>query len=376
MPTYLAPEQIAAALQLRDLSNPDQGSHAMQLLLEAVVCALTDHWRVPSRCIRTSPLVAVADNYDRLGFDAEAITRDVRYSRYVSPTVMLRSHTTAAIPWLLRNQDPDEGLDELLVLPGLVYRRDSIDRTHIGEPHQVDLWRVSSGDHLGLEDLDAMLATIVEAVLPGAPWRATPADHSYTVEGRQLDVLVDGDWLELAECGLIAPTLLESSGLSPRRWSGLALGMGLDRALMLRKGIDDIRVLRAGDPRVQTQLQDLSRWRPVSSLPPIRRDISIVIDEDDDDETIGDRIRASLGDRLDDVESVAVTARTSYGQLPDSARERLALRPDQVNALVRVVIRPLTRTLTDSEANDLRDRLYRAVHRGPIQELIGSAGGR
>jgi phenylalanyl-tRNA synthetase alpha chain len=372
MPTYLPPDQISPALGLRDLSDPGQGAHAMQLLLEAVTGALTDRWGIPVCLIRTSPLVAVEDNYDRLGFDADAITRDARYSRYVSPTVMLRSHTTAAIPWLLRNREADRTLDELIVLPGLVYRRDAIDRTHVGEPHQVDLWRLSSGDQLGVDDLEEMLAMIVETVLPGAPWRPTPADHPYTVEGRQLDVLVDGEWLELAECGLIAPTLLRSSGLDPRRWSGLALGMGLDRALMLRKGIDDIRVLRAGDPRVQTQLQDLSRWRAVSSLPPIRRDLSIVIGEDDDDETIGDRIRASLADRLDDVESVTVTARTSYRQLPEPARQRLGLGPTQVNALVRVVIRPLTRTLTDQEANDLRDRIYRAVHQGPNLELIGA----
>ncbi|HEU5486062.1 MAG TPA: hypothetical protein VFU98_14225 [Microlunatus sp.] len=370
MPTYLTIEQLTGALSLRDLTDPEDGPHAMQLLLSAIVDALTGHWQVPARWTRASPLVTVFDNYDNLGFAPAAITRDSRYSRYVSSSVMLRSHTTAAIPALLRSLAADQVTDGLQVLPGLVYRRDAIDRTHVGEPHQVDLWRLSSQVRLGTAELDDMVAVLVEAVLPGARWRAVPASHPYTDDGRQIDVLVDGQWLELAECGLVPARLLHSSGLSPDRWSGLALGMGLDRALMLRKGIDDIRMLRSADQRIAIQLQDLQRWRPVSMLPPIRRDLSIVIDSADDDETLGDRVRAGLGPDADDLESVVVLARTGYNRLPTAARERLGLAPTQLNALVRVVLRPLDRTLTDAEANRLRDRIYRAIHRGPRLELI------
>ena len=372
MPTYLSTDQLSASLGMRDLTDPAAGPHAMQELLSSVVEALTSSWGVPERLTRVSPLVPVEDNYDRLGFDTGAITRDTRYSRYVSATVMLRSHTSASIPPLLRSLDPSASLDELMVLPGLVYRRDAIDRTHVGEPHQVDLWRVSSKDKLTSEDLDQMLGTIVEAVLPGARWRAVPAVHPYTEAGRQLDVLVGGEWLELAECGLIDPTLLSSFGLDPARWSGLALGMGLDRALMLRKGIDDIRMLRASEPRIQQQMLDLAPWTPVSALPAISRDISIVIGSADDDETIGDRIRQAMAERIEDVEAVTVTARTDYDALPESARTRLGLAPDQVNALVRIVLRPLHHTLTDLEANRLRDNVYRAVHQGPHLELIAA----
>ena len=370
MPSYLSTENLTAALQLRDLTDPAHGKHAMQQLLGNVVDALTQSWAIPARWVRTSPLVAVEDNYDRLGFDPGAITREARYTRYVNPGVMLRSHTTATLPRLLRQMAPDAISDELNVVPGLVYRRDTIDRTHVGEPHQVDLWRLSSTARLGPDDLTQMLAVLVEAVLPGAAWRAVPAEHPYTVTGRQVDVYVDGDWLELAECGLAAPGLLASSGLDPDRWTGLALGMGLDRALMLRKGIDDIRTLRSTDPRIQTQMSDLSRWRPVSTLPAVRRDISIVIAADQDDETIGDKIRDSLADRIDDIETVTVVARTPHEALPVAARDRLGTQPGQVNALVRIVIRPLSRTLTDEEANQLRDQIYLAVHEGPVLELI------
>ena len=70
-----------------------------------------------------------------------------------------------------------------------------------------------------------------------------------------------------------APRVLAGPA-STRRAPGLAMGLGLDRALMLRKGIGDIRLLRSADPRVADQLLDLEPYRPVSSMPPARRDLS------------------------------------------------------------------------------------------------------
>lgn len=58
-----------------------------------------------------------------------------------------------------------------------------------------------------------------------------------------------------------------------RRERCSSLGLGLDRPLMLRKGIDDVRLLRSGDPRAVAQLQDLSPWRRWSEQPEIRRDL-------------------------------------------------------------------------------------------------------
>lgn len=373
---YLRPDQLLRALSLRDLTDPAQGPHAVQLLLDDVLDALRRNgsgWTAPAsvRVVRDSPLVSVEDNYDRLGFGADAVTRDARYSRYVGPTVMLRSHTSASMPAALRTYADagDTPVDELVVAPGLVYRRDSVDATHVGEPHQVDLWRLRSAPGLGVPDLRELVAVLVEAVLPGARWRTVPAVHPYTREGLQVDVRLDGDWLELAECGLVAPGVLIRAGLDPRRWSGLALGMGLDRALMLRKGIPDVRALRSDDPRIAVQMLDLTPWRPVSWLPPVRRDLSLVLDEVPDDESLGDAVREALGEDADDVEQVSVLAVTPYADLPDAARDRLRLRPDQVNALVRLVLRPLGRTLTDAEANAVRNRVYTALHRGEVSEL-------
>lgn len=368
---YLTPDQLHRALSLRDLTDPAQGEHAIQTLLTTVVHALHSTWQNTVRYVRTPPIVAVTENYDRLGYEPDDVTRARRYTRYVSPTVMLRSHTSAHIPTALEDYAGRSGVDELIVVPGLVHRRDVVDRSHVGEPHQVDLWRIRETPETSDEELLTMIACLIEAVLPDAEWKITEADHPYTVGGRQIDVLLGGEWVELAECGRIHPEVLHGSGLDPRRWSGLALGMGLERALMLRKGIPDIRYLRARDPRIAAQMLTLNPWKHVSAQPPTRRDISVVVDdeEDEDEETLGDHVRAAVSEDVEVIESVDVLERTAYDDLPAAARERLAIRPGQSNMLVRIILRPIDRTLTSQEANAIRNTIYRAVHQGPVMEL-------
>lgn len=367
----LQPAEIISALSTRDLTDPSHGPHAMQELVSGAVDALTDLWGCPARIIRTRPVVPVADNYDHLGYPPDAVAREVRYTRYISDTCVLRSHTSAGIPPALRRlaRERDAPAEVLLALPGICYRRDSIDRLHTGTPHQLDLWLLRRGGRrLEHHDLSDLVGRLVESVLPGRHWRWIAADHPYTTGGRQVDVINGGEPVELAECGLAAAHVLAGAGLDPAEWSGLALGMGLDRALMLRKGVPDIRLLRSADPRVARQMLDLNPYQPVSMMPPALRDISIAVDDGADAETLGDQVRDALGDRADLVEEVAVLAITPHDALPGPARLRLGIVPGQVNVLLRITLRPVDRTLTAAEVNVLRDRIYAAVHRGTTVE--------
>jgi phenylalanyl-tRNA synthetase alpha chain len=275
--------------------------------------------------------------------------------------LVLRSHTSALIPSALGALAVDPPEDVLIACPGITYRRDAIDRLHTGTPHQLDLWRVTRRA-IGIEDLDEMIGILADALLPGRPWRWAPRVHPYTTAGRQVDALGDDGWVEVWECGLAHPAVLAGAGLGT--YTGLALGMGLERLLMLRKGIPDIRLLRSNDPRVASQMLDLEPYRPVSHLPGVRRDLSVAVANDDDAETMGDRVRAALGSEADLLEAVTVLSETPYEELPAPARDRLGMHPDQKNVLVRLDIRPVERTLTDAEANELRDRAYAAIHQG------------
>jgi phenylalanyl-tRNA synthetase alpha chain len=361
----LSPAQLAADLAVRDLTDPRQGRHAIQLLAEAAAAGLAAAWPCQVRWHRGPRVVPVADNYDRLGIPADAVSRDVRYTRYLDGRRLLRSHATAMVPAALRALAADPADDVLLVCPGVVYRRDAIDRLHSPTPHQLDIWRVARRP-LGHPDLQEMVRLLVEALTPGRPWRELPRRHPYTLDGRQVDVGADGEWVEVAECGLAHPAVLEAAGLAG--WSGLALGMGLDRLLMLRKGVPDIRLLRSTDPRIAGQMTDLAPWRPVSAMPPVRRDLSVAVAADDTVEDLGDRVRDALGPDADAVEEVRALAETPADRLPPRAAARLGIGPDQKNVLVRVVLRHLERTLTDEEANRMRDRVYAALHRGQAHQ--------
>lgn len=373
--SVLTSEELTAALALRDLSDPAQGPHAIQLITDQIRTALGLAWPYTEIWARRDhPVVSLADNYDNLGYAAGAVTRDARYTRYASPGEVLRSHTSAMIPPALRElARSDDASDVLMVCAGMVYRRDAVDWQHTGTPHQLDLWRISRNVALGEPELEAMIAELVDTVLPGRTYRTVPAIHPYTIHGRQVDVLLDDEWIEIGECGVAAPAVLRRAGLDDS-WTGLALGSGLDRLLMLRKGILDIRLLRSTDPRVAGQLLDLTPYQPVSAMPAVRRDLSVVVGADVDlsAEVLGDRVRQALGEEADAAESVEVRSETSYDELPEAARQRLQLTPGQRNVLVRLVLRPIDRTLTDAEANQLRDQVYRALHEGCVLELIGS----
>jgi phenylalanyl-tRNA synthetase alpha chain len=364
----LSPAAVERALALRDLTDPAQGPHAMQLLVDEAVSALAAAWRCSVLVERGAPpVVTVADNYDRLLYPPGGAARDARYTRYVTHDTLLRTQTSAMIPPLLRRLAKAPPADVLLACPGLVWRRDRIDRLHVGEPHQLDLWRVRRGPTLGGAALDEMVRTVVGALAPGRALRLVSTVHPYTAGGLEVHVEDGGGWVEIAECGVAHPALVREAGL-PDDVSGLALGLGLDRLLMLRKGLDDIRLIRSEDPRVAAQMLDLAAYRPVSHHPPVRRDLSLAVGERLEAEELGDLVREALAERARDVEAVEVLSETWAAALPPAARERLGMRADQKNVLLRLTLRAVGRTLTDAEANRLRDEVYAALHEGARAE--------
>jgi phenylalanyl-tRNA synthetase alpha chain len=355
------------ALAVRDLTDAAHGPHAMQLLVRDAIEALQRLWGSPVIVYRAPPLVPVADNYDDLNYPADGAARDARYTRYVAEQHLLRTQTSSMIPRALRMIAPAGYDDVLLACPGLTYRRDAIDRLHVGEPHQLDLWRISQVSVSG-HDLRQMIECVAHALLPGKELRVEPASHPYTIDGLEVHARVEGTWVEILECGLALPKLLANSGHHPATYNGLAMGMGLDRMLMLRKGIDDIRLLRSNDPRIALQMLDLSSYRPVSSQPAIQRDLSIAVANERNAAELGDRIRATLDEKTAaGLEEISIVAETPYAELSTAAQRRLGIAPHQKNVVLRLVIRDLERTLTSREANELRDLIYDVLHEGSVK---------
>jgi len=362
--TALNIRALRQALNLRDLTDPEDGRHAMQILIEDILCALRREWGCEIKIHRESPIISIEDNYNKLRYPPDGAARDARYTRYVTAGTLLRTMASAMVPGALRSVANNLPNDVLLACPGVVYRRDCIDRLHTGEPHQLDLWRVHRSQSMTAIDLRRMIQDIVESALPGMEWRTEPRVHPYTVDGLQNDVSHGGEWIEIGECGLAHPDIIAENIPNIQGLSGLALGLGLDRLLMIRKSIKDIRLLRSTDPRVTAQMEDLNLYREVSCMPPAVRDISLVLDEVVGLEDIGDRVREALLAGASIIENFEIILQTSYDALPPAAIQRLGISPGQKNVLLRIVLRALDRTLTGDECNSYRDAIYSVLHEG------------
>jgi len=359
----MSPERLAKSLAILDLSDPANGIHAINLVLDRIYRYLSEKSDWPKPEIRRgNPISSVKNDFDRLYFPLDNPTRLSRYTRYLDETTILRTHTSAMIPDILKEVKERNLVDYSVMCPGICYRRDVVDRRHVGEPHQMDIWRVKRGDlRLERQDLIDLIESVIAAVIPGSKYRANEVKHPYTINGLEVEILVKGDWLELLECGEIHPQLLIDAGMNPAEYSGLALGMGLDRAAMLIKGLDDIRLLRSEDSRIKQQMTNLDRYQPVSKYPQIRQDLSVSVSSETNEEDICESLKDSLGTDSEVIEEVAIKSETQYEHLPPQAIERLGISPGQKNLLVRVILRSHERSLTHEEANTMRDKMYRAI---------------
>lgn len=363
---YLSDAALQQALSVTDLTETHTPVHAVRLMVNEIVEGLIlSGW--PRARIQTGPrIVSAEENYGLLGYDPAEITLGSEHTRWVSEDSLLRTQTTSQIPAALQRAAQERKTGEMILLaaPGITFRRDSRDRWHCAEPHQMDIWVLGDPELSDREHLLRLVGDILGAAVPDKPWVYSDSPHHYTEGGIEVNVLNDGAHVEVLECGLIATSLLRRLRIDPRRHGGLALGMGLDRLTMLRKGIPDIRLLRDSNERVQAQMQDLRPWNAVSRLPSISRDISVAVSSGLSEEVLTERMLQAAGDCSGWIEEMQIKGRWVSSELPPQAIERLGLLADQENVLLRVVLRDCSRSITTAEANALYERIQSALHEG------------
>lgn len=369
--------RLMDSLAIPDLTDSKNGIHVINLAIDKIYYCLgsKEGWPKPE-IRRSSPITSVAKNYDRLRFPIDNPGRSSRYTRYVSDDSILRTHTSEMVPDILDELKEKKIDDHLVMCPGICYRRDVVDKTHCSEPHQMDVWRTKKGlPKLERPALIELIETIVTCTLPGMKYRANEVNHPYTINGLEVEILKkDGEWLELLECGETHPEILANSGLNPDEYSGLAMGIGLDRLAMLIKGIDDIRILRSEDLRIRKQLDNLNPYQLVSKYPLIRQDLSVSVSDETNEEDVCETIKDALGENSDVIEEITILSETPYGQLPSKAIERLGISSGQKNLLIRVILRSHERSLTHEEANEMRNKIYRAVDRSKTGGYLTCSG--
>lgn len=363
---YLCVRSVSEALELSDLTELKHPAHAIGLLLDEIFEGLNARGWPVAQVLRGPRIVSAQENYGLLGYDPAEVTLGSEHTRWVDEHSLLRTQTTSQIPKALQRAAHARKAGELILLaaPGITFRRDSRDRWHCAEPHQMDIWVLGDPQLSTREHLLRLVADILECAVPGMSWMYQSSPHHYTEGGIEVNLLLDKQPIEVLECGCIARSLLQRLGLDPTRQGGLALGMGLDRLTMLRKGIPDIRLLRDPNERVQAQMHDLLPWKAVSRLPSITRDISLAVTPGLSEEVLTERMLLAAGEHSDWIEEMHVKGRWAMDDLPEQAIERLGLLPGQENVLLRVVLRDCSRSITTLEANALYERIQSALHEG------------
>lgn len=361
----MSPERLVASLAILDLTDPKNGVHAINLVVQKIRQTLeVTYIGTAVEEVRTDPIVSVKENFDDLLFPEDNLGRSSHYTRYVSADKVLRTHTSATIPNWLKKVMHDGVSDKIVVLPGMCYRRDVVDRTHCGEPHQMDIWRIKRSNlFFERSDLIHLVETILNSVVPGYKYRANEVKHPYTINGLEVEILVNGNWLEVLECGEAHPVILENAGLDSKEYSGLALGMGLDRLVMIIKDIDDIRVLRSSDLRIKRQMSNLDKFIKVSDQPSAERVLSYSTSTDKTEEDVCEEIRDELGPESTYIEEIQYSE-ILYEQLSIKARGNLGIRPDQKNVVVTIIFRSPEGSLHRTMVNEWMRRLYPKLNKG------------
>jgi len=318
---------------------------------------------------RLNPIVNVEDNYDNLLIDKDNISRSSTYTHYVDTKRVLRTHTSAQIPLILKElaNTKNNWNDVVIILPGLVYRRDVTDKKHLGVIQHLEMWRVTKNSYyrkIVRQDLIHVINGLSEICAPGWKKRNVDKVHPYTIEGIEVNLVKNNSDIEILEGGVIKPQILENAGLDPNKYSGWAMGAGLDRLVMTLKEIPDIRYLRSTNPKIQRQMTDLSKYVEVSLMPAIVRDISYCVPQEYVEEDIHQEIRDSIGSDYEIIESIEIINETLSNELPPEVREKLGCKPTMKNILVRITLRHLDKTLTREEANDLYSKIYLKVNYG------------
>ena len=368
MKMYIQPitkQQLNHYLAIPDLTISLE-PHAIKLLYQMIEDRVREmHPDSEIIVYRGNPIVTVKENYDDLLIAKDNISRSSTYTHYVDETRMLRTHDTAHIPGILHDLAKRKDWDDVIILtPSLVHRRDVTDKKHLSSIHMLGIWRVTKKQRIVRQDLRDVVEGLADVAAPGWKLRIEDMPHPYTKEGMEVNAVQGDRDIEILECGLIADQILVNAGLDPEIYSGWASGFGLDRLVMTLKAIPDIRYLRSTNPKIAAQMKDLAPYHEVSNQPSVQRDMSYSVPASYVEEDISQDIVAAMAKDAAALEEVEILSETSYDDLPEIARQKLGIQPNQKNVLVRITLRHLEKSLTHQQANDIYSRIYPQINKG------------
>ena len=191
-------------------------------------------------------------NFDALNFKPDHPAREMQDTFFVEPPeahLLMRTHTS---PVQVRSMLERE-LPIYVLCPGKVFRTDELDATHTPVFHQFEGLAIDK--HLSMADLRGTLEHFARQMFGDeAQIRLRPNYFPFTEPSAELDIWHPGAkggprWIEWGGCGMVNPNVLRAAGIDPDVYSGFAFGMGIERTLMFRNEVGDMRDMIEGDVR-------------------------------------------------------------------------------------------------------------------------------
>ncbi len=187
-------------------------------------------------------------NFERLNIPRDHPARDAQDSFYLSDEILLRTQTTSVDARVMVGRKPPMRI----LTTGRCYRRDAPDWKRMPIFHQVDGFMV--GERITMADLKGVLSSFARQLFgPQTTTKFVPGYFPFTEPSAELYVHFNDQWMELGGCGMFHPRVLEVAGIDPQRYTAFAFGLGVDRQVMVRYGIPDIRLFWDNDLRLLEQ---------------------------------------------------------------------------------------------------------------------------
>jgi len=360
----ISENELARALLTPDLTEDQYEGHSIEILYREVEATALEFGVDNTHIIRSLPVVPIEQHYDELGFDNDAGVRSSINSRYVDGRTMLRGQTAANIPPVLKEFAQSDQQEILVVSPGICFRSKKSDAQHASVIHQVDIWYVNKRqltDKDSLLEMSELMATgIAQRVLPGfsltnVSIKEPSQSHPYLLIGRKLKASDESNNnpATVMEYGVTNPDVLNRFGIP--EGAGVSMGIILERSVMLRKKLPDVRLITSPDPNVQSQMWGLEIYKPVQYLHEYTRDISLNIPKELLSSLPGS-IEKYIYDQFGITSSISAEAVSLFEDLPEHVRERNNLSPDHVNVLLRLIF-STTDPKTKAEINEIRNQI-------------------
>src|SRR3990167_8127594 len=293
-----------AARILRLLKMPDLSRTVGSPLKEIVDRASKVKSLVGFDVIEIPEIIPIDIFFDLFNMPPGHPARSRSDTYYVDDGHILRSHDT--VFWYYYLNDPEikkrivnkETLGAICY--GKVYRKDEIDRTHMNVFHQFGAWYIGpdEGKNIIPDDLKRTLSEVAESL--GINHRFYDHNFPYTDPSFEMEMEMNGKWVELVGSGMVRKSVLKNLGLTG--YHGWAFGFGLERLAIGNMQLPDIRLLWSQDTRVTKQLKLGQQFVEVSKFPPITRDISFIVDKNFVPNNYFDLIRDIGGDLVEQVE--------------------------------------------------------------------------